>query len=396
MFKQIFSFFSFYAHPFEKKAAVFLRKINSGVQKSEINKQLLALMQENTAIFNVYLEKKYRNYSYLSKKNRKKMYENLRIIENDFQKTLKGDENEQKYLEKIMVFLKKGQRFFYEESSSFGKLLQNPEKMIGDCNQIVSFYIHLFALKFPIEKLQIKITEGHVSLYFDGKDIEATAGAYGNYPKYLHLLPITEIISTNLLDISDYREWRGTVSMRDFLKASQLAYLLSSLREIVDKNLNVAFQKMGIELYKQGKYDNAFYFLEKAQGPEAEKNTITVAKNIAIKFLNQKNYKRAVFYAQKAGDSDLERQIRRSEAIGLIEKGSWDRARSIIGMISDQELAEYSYKKEYAVLMKDLQDIKTLEDAKKKKAKLQKLLAVAKKTGDSKLREWPEGILGKI
>ena len=62
-----------------------------------------------------------------------------------------------------------------EESSTFGKLLRNPnrESLIGDCNQIVTLYIALFALKFDVQLLQLKTYPGHVALHFDGIDVEA-------------------------------------------------------------------------------------------------------------------------------------------------------------------------------------------------------------------------------
>jgi hypothetical protein len=60
-------------------------------------------------------------------------------------------------------------------------------------------------------------------LHYKGVDIEATAGNFANYEKFDRLLPIAELISTNLLDISDFRDKQIQVNAREFLKGAQLA-----------------------------------------------------------------------------------------------------------------------------------------------------------------------------
>lgn len=333
--------------------------------------KLLGLMQENLLVFNVWLEKRFKNYHYLSKAHRREMYSNAEIIAADFEKfaashavteqmlksklSIHGlsfdpaDLPKLKYFAAIMAYFDPHGRFKYQEGTSFGRLLINPlkEKMIGDCNQIVTLYAYLYSKKFLIRDLQIKLPTGHVCLHFKGIDIEATSGAFKNYKEYEYIAPITELISTNLLDINDPREATSTIDAETFVKSAQLAYTISSRREIVEKNLQVAYRNLGVEAMRQKDFDKAEFYLGKC----TDKRALEAARhNAAVYYLNRKNFSKAHYYADKMRDNEkLKRAI---------------------------------YAGEYNVLVEKVKYVKTMEDARKHRSTYEQMVVLARKMGN--------------
>ncbi len=283
--------FSSFADKFEVRVDKLLRRA-ARLGIFEAQRQVLALMQENVVILNLYMEARLKGYKYLTTGARKNMYRNAQrtgelflrftrgvsIKDQDLQNHLKslglsrpnaiGASERINYLAMMMAFLKPaGEHYKYLEGASFGKLLTNiekGEKMIGDCNQIVTFYTYLYSLRYDINELQIKILPGHVCLHYLGLDIEATAGSFANHAKYEKILPIVELISTNLLDMSDFRDKQLAISPREFLKGAQLANCISSEREIVTRNLQAAYHNVAIQALQQKDFETARFFADKA------------------------------------------------------------------------------------------------------------------------------------
>ncbi len=345
--KWFFGLFSPYVNGFERRVDRFFRGIKSDSSGVEVREGLLKLMQENLIVTNVWLEKKYKGYKYLTKKVRRQMYADTEKIKAAFlvEESLEmdqiramigeakavfpnGDEEKLDYLGKIMSFLRPGKRYFYITTASFGKLLRDPavEKLEGDCNQIVTLYIYLYSLKFPIEDLRIKLLPEHVCLHFREIDIEATNATFMRYEER-EVLPVTEIIATNLLDLADFREEVGAISPREFVKSAQLAYSISSLRSLVEKNLVIAY------------------------------------RNLALASLNSGNFESARFFAEKAGDAAVMRAC---------------------------------FAKEYNGLAAKVSGVKTVGDAKKFKSVYQRMLSLAGKLGDGKLENEIREVLKKL
>jgi len=344
-----------------------------------IQKELLKLMQENLVVTNVWLEKKFKGYKYLTKGVRKKMYENTEEIVKKFQefcdthvvsenslKTEFGNTAQLKYLACICEFLRPGIYYEYIQTSSFGKLLSDPNKskLQGDCNQIVTLYIYLYSLKFPVQDLQIKLLPEHVCLHFRGVDIEATAGQFAKYKKYDYLLPITEIISTNLLDMSDFREETQKISEIEMVKSAQLAYAISSLKELVEKNLETAYHNMGIAAMKNNNFQSAIFYISKIKD---HKLLSGIYQNACAHYVEIKDFRKAKYYARESRNRDL---------IAQVEKAA---------------LA-----KEYNDLAVIVSKVKTIDDAKKYKSEYKKMLELSRKLGDEKLENQVREILGKI
>ena len=80
----IFSVFSPYADPFEKKVNKFFSKLNEKNNKSTVNRQVTNLLQNNALVMQLWIEWRYRGYKYLKKTKRKQMYANSKKIITDF------------------------------------------------------------------------------------------------------------------------------------------------------------------------------------------------------------------------------------------------------------------------------------------------------------------------
>jgi len=338
-------------------------------------------MQKDLIVVNIWMEKKYKGYKYLSKGTRKKMYENTNKIVKKLNEFIKKnpikkeqipvefppvDAEKMIYLAQIMEFLKPGKYYEYIETSSFGKLLNNPDeqKLEGDCNQIVTLYIYLFSLKFPIEDIQIKLLPGHVCLHFHGVDIEATNGSFAKYKEFEYILPATEIISTNLLDLADFREDVQHIPERIMVKSAQLAYAISSLKSLVSKNLNITYRNLGVAALKANNFETAIFYLSKTDDREA---LAAAYKNGAIYYSGSGNYSKAELYADKCGDYNFKNDIKKTIA-----------------------------SKQYNELAKKVAHVKTTEQAKQYKYIFQKMLELAQKIDDDALINNVRDILSKI
>lgn len=362
--KWFFGLFSPYAHPFERKVDKFFKSIKSTDGILTIKNTLLTLMQENLVIVNVWMEKKYKGYKYLGKGRRRKMYRFCDLIVAEFEKFVPvnpvsapaysgSPENKEKllYLAKIMSFLKPGERYQYIRTASFGKLLVNPleDKLKGDCNQIVTFYAYLYSLKYPLQDLNIKLLPEHVCLHFAGMDIEATTGAFADYHENKEVLPITEIISTNLLDVEDFREDLVEISDREMLKSAHLAYSISSLRPLVEQNLKAAYKNLAISAMNEGKFDSA------------------------------------LFFASKLGDPNFILSVKRKRAVSAYEVGDFEKALGFFKQVGDRDGEQACYGKMYNQLAKKVDGIKTLDEARKYKSTYKKMVELARKIGDAEM-----------
>ncbi len=384
LLKWFIGLFSSYVDPFERKVDRFFKHIKSTDSLADIRDGLLELMQQNLAVVNLWMEKKYKGYTFLSKKKRRILYENqkkilakfalfcdsnkpnleeLRILTTNLGvKILPVYEEKLLYLFQIMLFLEPGKYYNYVESSSFWKLFADidTEKMEGDCNQIVTFYIYFYSLRFSIEDLNIKLLPEHVCLHFKGLDIEATNASFQNYKDDSQILPVTEIISTNLLDVIDKREATMSISPRDLVKSAQLAYAISSHKAVVEKNLQIAYKNLSIASMESGDFDSA------------------------------------LFFADKAGDSELKNTIKHNQGVHYFQSGQYDKALSVFSSLGDDKMQKACYMQKYNLLVKKVGHVKTLQEAKRYKSTYSEMLSLAQKVGDAILVSAVKDTLGKI
>ncbi len=418
MFKFLLQFISRYATPFEKKVEKFLRKLKLDSDILKVQKDLISLMQENLAVLNTYLEWKSRAYKYLKKRKRSKLYENLEILKTNFLHSVKNDttefnsaiieelkslqssfpvhkEFEINYLWQIMRYLEPGKRFIYQESTSFGHLLKDPtkEKLIGDCNQIVTLYSYFYSLKYPITDLKIKLVPGHVCLHFEGIDIEATNGHFAKYQEKTEILEISELISTNLLDINDSREKQEELSQKQILKISQLAYKISSKKDLVTKNLKITYKNLSMSCMSANNFSEAVYYARQADDREL---LLKVFYNATIYYLNAKNFEQAKYYGRMHGDVELQTTVQLQQAHDFYERNNTKDAINIFRQLGKHEMIKACLEKDYYNLYQKIKDIKTTEEAKQYKYIYKKLLEKAREMQDKEREDWVTGVLGKI
>lgn len=317
---EVFAFFTPFVDPFEMRVNGFCRWVTSYRSKYDVEKRLIALMQENLIVTSIWFEKRYKNYTYLTKSRRRAIYRNAKLMLNDFEAFTQTSttqippttSDKKIYIQKLMDYFSPNRgKYVYKEGVSFGKLLTNPEtdNYVGDCNQIVTLYSAFYSRKFPITDLQIKLIPGHVCLHFQGDDIEATNGTWQKYDKYDYVAPIVELVSTNLLDISEQGERTEGIDPEIFVKGAQLAAVLSQKRDLVENNVRIAYH------------------------------------NLCVRALQSKDLQKAVFYAKKNGDS---------------------------------QLLQSCYATEYNMLSEKVSTVKTVQDAKQKKDIYRKMLELAR------------------
>ncbi len=417
MITKILQLFSPYANPFEKKVDKFFKKIKSTSNKFTVQKELEKLMQKDLVVLDLWMEKKYKNYKYMSKSVRRKMYANVKELNKEFDQYAEATQlNEAsisarlearglsfpkhkkaqiKYLALMMSYLTPGKHYKYQEAANFGRLLKNPreEKLIGDCNQIVTLYSYLFSRKFPITELKIKLLPKHVCLHFEGIDIEATNATFQKYDDHEGVLPITELISTNLLDVNDATEETRSIDPRTMVKRAQFALKISSMKEIVQRNLEVAYRNVGITLMKQKKFKSAIFFFEKLGDREL---LASVHHNASVEAIQAKDFKKALYYAKRKGDDKLIKSVISAKGAHYYNAGNYSEALKCYRKIKDEKMVKACYRGQYSQLAKKVRNVKTVSDAKKHRSKYQKMLSLAQKMGDDKAVTYVKSVLGKM
>jgi tetratricopeptide (TPR) repeat protein len=291
------------------------------------------------------------------------------------------------YLKAIMDYLNPSSgRYIYRESSTFGALLKDPtkEKLVGDCNQIVTLYIYLYSRKYDVLDLQLKTYPGHVALHFYGTDIEATNGQFAKYKKEGQtILPIEEIVSLNMLDVTDKYYKTHKVSAEALLEASRVAYVLSSQREIVEKNLVTAYNNAVVEMLNSSSYKKA---LEFAQASGDEKLVRTVGHNGAIYYMKENEFKKAIKYAEYSSDaSKLKHAIYQNEGAYYFNKGDYFSAIKGFENAGDNDAVKTCYGALFNKEQKKLGKIKTTEDLKANSKIIYNMDNYAKKSGNQSL-----------
>lgn len=412
--QKIYYFFSQYTDSAERRVGKFFANINENNAKNYVSQQLLSLMQVDIVRINLLSEQKYKGYRYLRKSKRKKLYVNAQLIADDFESyCARHKANTEKilsqvketgvstaglipypdklaYVKMIMDYLSpQNGKYSYRESSTFGELLNDPnqKQLLGDCNQIVTLYIYLYSKKFDINDLQLKTYPGHVALHFKGVDVEATNGEFRNYQnENQRILPIREIVSINLLDITDKYYTTNKIDPSLQLQSARLALLVSSDSQTTQKNLDIAYNNAVVNMMNQNDYSSALKYAKQSK----DFNLLsTVGHNGSVYFLNSKQYKQAekfAYYAPKK--TDLIKNIRLSEAIDNYNRGSYQTAINQLNNLGGhQDLIKQCYIGLYFNEQKKIGSIKTADDVKQYRSTINSMKHFAKLSGDIKLIE---------
>ena len=408
---RIFYFFAPYADAHEWAVGRFFKGLSEHGSQARTRRKLAELLQRDIAVINLWTEYRYKGYKYLRKAERKKLYANLQLIADDFDQfyagNLKPAEEVLSHIQRVApqaklepakaVLLQALSDYFspqrgtyeYRESSSFGRLLRDPahEKLIGDCNQIVTLYIYLYSRYFDVQDLHVRTLPGHVALHYGGVDIETTNSTFTNYDKREAnaLLPIEEIVSINLLDTTDSYLSTHEVAPEDLLQASRFAFILSHDRDVASRNLHAAYGRLVNSLMERGNYKRALEFAKVSH--DAELLNI-VGHNGAVHELEQHNFAAARRFAEYAlKKNELIRNSWQAEGAYYFEAHRYHDAIKAFKHVGDKNLVRQSYEALFFEEQKKLPSNLTTESVKHYAKTIKRMHVYAKKSANKKLIE---------
>lgn len=408
----IFFFFAPYTDPHEQAVGGFFKGLTEHSSQTHTRARLNELLQRDIAVINLWTEYKYKGYKYLRKSERKKLYANLELLASDFDRFYDNnarvadevvnqvrrlipdttvDPHKIVLIQALMDYFSPSRGVYeYRDSSSFGRLLRDPshEKLIGDCNQIVTLYIYLYARYYDVRDLQVRVLPGHVALYYGGIDIETTNSTYARYDEVTDnvLLPVGEIVSINLLDTTDSYLSTHEVAAEDILQASRFAFLLSHNRDIVTQNLNAAYTRLVNGLIERNNYSKALVF---ATASSNKGLLDIVGHNGAVYEMKHHNYAAARRFAQHASDRDaLVRNSWQAEGVRHYEAHRYHNAIRAFERIGEQTLVRQCYVALFFEEHEKLGSSLTAETIKNHLGTIKRMRTYAKKSGDKRLVEY--------
>jgi hypothetical protein len=410
-FRTVYYFFSRYTDPAERRVGRFFSGVRERDSPHKLEKTLLRLLQQDIAVVNLWTEHRYKGYDYLSKRERTKLYGNLQAIKQDFatfaaEQTvdakqifahlsdkgidtamLRTCQEQLVYLAIIMRYLSpKHGRYIYRESSSFGRLLRDPTKetLEGDCNQIVTLYIALYATKYDISDLKLTLYPGHVALHFHGVDIETTNGTFAKYNKDGQVTaPIHEIVSVNLLDTTDVNFAKTAINPEVFLQAARLAYVVSSHRQLVKRNLEAAYHNTVRYMLGRQQFQQALVYAKQSKDHELIEIS---ARNGAVHAMKQHDFSGARQFAQVSQKkADLMRTIDQHEAAYFYNLKQYQQAIKYYERLGDRKMIGQCYRGLYVQEQSRLGSIKTTADIRANAGIIRSMERYAKLSGDSQL-----------
>lgn len=414
-FKKLRFALSSYTDEHELRVGKFFDGLREHSSRIDVRLRLMKLLQTNIAVINLWTEYRYKGYIYLKKSERKKLYANLARIGEEFEQYRSDntlDESQVREaiheyvgarpeirrattLLQIMTYLSP-QRGLYEYrlSSSFGRLLRDPstEKLVGDCNQIVTLYIYLYSRYFDINDLKVRLLPGHVALHFQGVDIEATTGKFADYSatEGASLQPIEEIVSVNLLDTTDESFAKYDVSPNEFLQASRFAYILSHSRDIVTHNLEAAYTKLVNTAMARNDYDGALKFAQQSRDMQL---LSIVGHNGALYFMKHKEFVKSRKFADHAlKRADLIRDSYHAEGVYHYGKQRYHDAVKVFERVGDNKLVARCYEALFFQEQSKLGNNVTSSTIKAHKSTVGTMTSYAKKSGNKKLIEYVESL----
>lgn len=409
--QRIFYWFTPYVNEQERSVARMFSRVHEATPEHVISGALVAAMQRDVAALSLWSEHAYKGYDYLTKSMRRQLYENLNKIRDGFKEyaaahpvsqdallgqvssfsgaTVLARSRPEKlaFLVSIMQYLHPGRGVYeYRESSSFGRLLEDPSKhrLEGDCNQIVTLYLYLYATKYDVTDLRIAAYPGHVALRFHELDIETTTGEFTQYSRDdLSVLPVQEIVSTSLLDTSDSYFRTHKVAAETFLEAARMAYLTSSDRKIAQGNLKAAYHNAVGELVEQRRYPLALKYAEQSHADDLIE---IVGHNGAVYYMGRHEYDTArKFAAYTKEPSALHKTIHHNEGAHYFGLKKYHEAITAFRRAGEESMVKQCY---VGLFMKEqdvLKNVSTVDDLKAHAATVHRMREYAEKSGDVKL-----------
>lgn len=414
--RRIFYVFTPYTDARERTVARFFKGLTERSNSHKTKAKLNTLLLQDIATINLWTEFRYKGYKYLSKRERKRLYRNLQLIASDFDRfyahntplvdTVMAhirqlaphavpDPDRAVLLQALTDYFSPRRGVYeYRESSSFGRLLRDPshEKLVGDCNQIVTLYIYLYSRYYDVQDLRVRILPGHVALHYNGIDIETTNGTFRNYDNETEndILPLEEIVSINLLDTTDTYLETHEVAAEDILQASRLAFILSHNRDLVTRNLKAAYTKVVKSLMDRNNYSQA---LKVAKTSQDMKLLNAVGTNGAIYEIEHHNYAAARRFAQHSlKSSELIQSSWKAEGVHHYQAHRYHDAIKAFEHVGDQTRVQQCYEALFFEEQKKLGSNLTTESIKKYAGTIKRMRSYAKKSRNKKLIEYADSL----
>lgn len=414
--QSIYYLFAPYTDTRERRVGLFFGGLTEHSAGPSTTARIIELLQSNIAVINLWTEYRYKGYNYLKKAKRRELYANLDRITEDFDQFY---QNEQKSVEEVMLHIRGAASdarvtheqaililalieyfspsrgvYEYRESSSFGRLLKDPnaEQLVGDCNQIVTLYIYLYSRYQRVEDLRLRLLPGHVALHIGGLDIETTNGTLTNYSaaEGQSLMPIEEIVSINLLDITDTHFAKHSVAPEDFLQASRFAFILSHDRDIVRRNLDAAYAKLITTLMERHNFTNALKFAKQSKDIEL---LAVVGHNAAFYCMEQNDFAAARRYAEYAMKrAEIVKQSYQSEGLYHYNAGRYHDAIKAFHHFGDESLVRSCYEALYVNEQKKLPSQLTEGSIKQYAPVIKRMVLFAKKSANSDMQRHADGL----
>jgi hypothetical protein len=409
--RRIFYFFTPYTDASERTVARFFKGLTERNNGQKTKTKLNVLLQQDIATINLWTEYRYKGYKYLDKGERKKLYTNLQLIATGFDRFYTNntplvdtviariqqlapqatpDPDRAVLLQALTDYFSPHRGTYeYRESSSFGRLLRNPshEKLVGDCNQIVTLYIYLYSRYYDTQDLRVRILPGHVALHYNGIDIETTNSTFKNYSHETEteILPLEEIVSINLLDTTDMYLATHEVAAEDLLQASRLAFILSHNRDLVTRNLKAAYTKLVKSLMERNNYSQALKIAKTSQDMTL---LHAVGTNGAIYEIEHHNYAAARRFAQHSLKNDeLTQGSWKAEGSHHYQAHRYHDAIKAFEHVGDQTRVHQCYEALFFEEQKKLGSNLTTESIKKYAGIIKRMRTYAKKSDNKKLIE---------
>ena len=422
MFRSLYYLFTPYVNPSERRIGRFFASVKEHGESTQLTRKLTGLIQADVGGINLWTESRYKGYNYLTKQVRRELYGNLEAIKEDFSafatseqvdveeivayiKTLGVDTmklrtfpEQLRHLALIMRYLSPERgKYIYRDSSSFGRLLKDPTSAVleGDCNQIVTLYIYLYATAFNVDDLKLTLLPEHVALHFQGVDIEATTARFVNYAaEKRRIVPIEEIVSINLLDTTDINFTKSLVDPTIFLQAARLGYQLSSERHVVEHNLDAAYHNVVQRLLSKQRFKDALTYALQSKDYELIEQAAT---NGAIHETQAQHFRSARIFAERSSQkAKLIRQIDEHEAHHEYRNKHYQEALRRYERLGMKDAARQCYKALYIEAQHELRSVHTIEELKAHSRTIHKMQQYARSSGDAALIEHARGLAKQI
>lgn len=421
MLKHVRAKFSPYVNEFENKADTLLEKKFAAKDADGLRAAVLALMQEDAVALAVWCERQYKGYASLTKEVRTQLYENLKAIKSSFQsysfmqvpdedalflelyekeipaEELKARHRQIQYLKQIMEYFRTQIAYEPQKGHNIGALLKNPKTgaLIGDSHQVVLLYLYLYALKYDVSDLRIKITATKMYLHFEHADIDLEQGVFVKYTREIcEIVPVTEALVLNLLDTPKESTDALTIAPTALSRLGEFARLLSNREEIISQNSKIAFRKHVLHQLEQENFDSAMSYAMESKDLEAVQH---VAIKATAYYLKKDDFIEAHRYAKHTKDPEgIAKKIYEKEGIAFFNKKNYIRAGEKFKNAENHEYLKKCYAGLFFQEQAKIKHIKLLSELKQNKKTILQMKLYAEKSEDQKLVAYTQGLLDQI